>query len=170
VSRNREDLTQALPSSIAFALTLAAALPAEAETIYKQQQPDGSIVYSDHRIKGAKLLYKVSIPDELTPPAAQAAAPGPNAEAVTLNKRLRERSDALDRAQREIVGAGQALDKARRELDVGKEPLGGEAQSSAMGGTRVLPQYYDRVKKLEDKVAQAQARLDRAYEAWNQLR
>ncbi len=147
---------------------LAAALPAQAATIYKQQLPDGSIVYSDHRIKGAKLIYKVNIPDEL--PAAQAVAPRPNAEAAALDKRLRERSEALDRAQREIVDAWQALEKAKRQLEAGKEPLAGEVQSSAMGGTRVLPQYYDRIKKLEDSVAQAQARLDRAYEAHNQLR
>jgi hypothetical protein len=149
---------------------LAAALPANAETIYKQQLRDGSIVYSDHRIKGAKLLYKVSIPDEPTPPVGQAAPPRPNADAGALDKRLRERSEALDRAQREIVSAGQALEKAKHQLDAGKEPSGVEVQSSAMGGTRVLPEYYDRVKKLEDSVAQAQARLDRAYEARNQLR
>ena len=149
---------------------LAAGVPAEAGTIYKQQLPDGSVVYADHRIKGAKLLYKVSIPDEMAPPVGQAAAPRPKAEAPALDKRLRERSEALDLAQREIVGAGQALEKAKHQLEAGKEPLPGEIQSSAAGGSRVLPEYYDRVKKLEDGVAQAQARLDRAYEARNQLR
>jgi multidrug efflux pump subunit AcrA (membrane-fusion protein) len=149
---------------------LAAALAAEAETIYKQQLPDGSVVYADHRIKGAKLLYRVSIPDEQTQPADQAAASRSKAEAAMVDKRLRARSEALDRAQREIVDAEQALQKVKRQLEAGKEPVGGEVQSSAMGGTRVLPQYYDRIKKLEESVAEAQARVDRAYKARNQLR
>jgi len=149
---------------------LGAALAAGAEAIYKQQLPDGSVVYSDHRIKGAKLLYKVSIPDEPTAPVGQAAPPGAKTEAAALDQRLRERSDAFDLAQREIISAEQALEQAKRQLDAGKEPLPGEIQSSAMGGSRVLPEYYDRVKKLEDSVAQAQARLARAYEARNQLR
>ncbi len=44
-------------------MTLAVALPAVAQKIYKQQLPDGSVVYADHRIKGAKLLYQVTLPD-----------------------------------------------------------------------------------------------------------
>jgi hypothetical protein len=157
---------------VCVSLLLAVALPAAANTIYKQQLPDGRIVYADHRIKGAKLLYKVDTPDAQTPAAAASAAARPNAqaEAAALDKRLRERSAALERAQRDIIDAGQALEQAKRELELGKEPLGSELQSSAMGGTRVLPQYYDRLKKLEQGVAQAQARADRAYEALNQLR
>lgn len=159
-----------LRAFICASLLLAAALPAGANTIYKQQLPDGRIVYSDHKIKGAKLLYKVDMPDAQTPAAAPAARPNAKAEAVALDRRLRERSAALERAQREIVDAGQALNQAKRELELGKEPLPSEMQSNAMGGTRVLPQYYERLKKLEQGVAQAQARADSAYEALNQLR
>jgi len=151
-----------------YASLLAAVLPAAANTIYKQQLPDGRIVYSDHRIKGAKLLYKVDMPDAQAP--APGARPDSKTEAAALDRRLRERSAALERAQREIVDAGQALNQAKRELELGKEPLPSEMQSNAMGGTRVLPEYYERLKKLEQGVARAQARADGAYEALNQLR
>ena len=146
------------------------ALPAAANTIYKQQLPDGRIVYADHRIKGAKLLYKVDMPDAQTPAAPPAARPDVKADASALERRLRERSAALERAQRDIVEAGRALEQAKHELEVGKEPLASEMQSNAMGGTRVLPQYYERLNKLEQSVTQAQARADRAYDALNQLR
>jgi len=152
-------------------MTLAVALPAVAQKIYKQQLPDGSVVYADHRIKGAKLLYQVTLPDAELPPPARADASGTSAaDAAALDKRLRERANALDRTQREIVAAERALEEAKRQLEVGKELLPGEIQSSATGGTRVLPQYHDRIKKLEDNVAQAQIRLDRVYSERNQLR
>lgn len=155
---------------IAVGMTLAVALPAGAQKIYKQQLPDGTVVYADHRIKGAKLLYQVTMPDAQAQPVERAAPSRPNAESAALDKRLRERANALDRAQREVVEAELALGEAKRQLEAGKELLPGEIQSSATGSTRLLPEYHDRVKKLEDDVAKAQARLDRAYSARNQLR
>ncbi len=151
-------------------MTLAVALPAGAQKIYKQQLPDGTVVYADHRIKGAKLLYQVTMPDAQAQPVERAAPSRPNAESAALDKRLRERANALDRAQREVVDAERALGEAKRQLEAGKELLPGEIQSSATGSTRLLPEYHDRVKKLEDDVAKAQARLDRAYSERNQLR
>jgi hypothetical protein len=155
---------------IVVGMALAVAVPAVAQKIYKQQLPDGSVVYADHRIKGAKLLYQVTMPEEQAPPVARADASVASGEAAALDKRLRERSSALDRAQREIVDAERALEEAKRQLEVGRELLPGELQSSATGGTRVLPEYYDRIKKLEDNVAKAQIRLDRVYSERNQLR
>ena len=151
-------------------MTLAVALPAMGQKIYKQQLPDGSVVYADHRIKGAKLLYQVEMPDTLVPPAARVGASGPGADTAALDKRLRERAVALDRTQREVVDAERALAEAKRQLEVGKELLPGEIQISATGGSRVLPEYYDRIKKLEENAAKAQTRLDRAYSERNQLR
>jgi hypothetical protein len=152
-----------------IAVALAVAVPATAQKIYKQQLPDGSVVYADHRIKGAKLLYQVTMP-EAPPPTGRADAAGPSVDAAALDKRLRERAAALDRAHREIVDAERAFEEARRRLEEGKELQPGEIQSSATGTTRVLPEYYDRIKKLEDNVARAQTRLDRVYSERNQLR
>lgn len=155
---------------VVVGMTLAVALPAVAQRIYKQQLPDGSVVYADHRIKGAKLLYQVEMPDVPAPPAARADAAGSSADAAALDKRMRERARALDRTQREIVDAERALEEAKRQLEAGKELLPGEIQTSAAGGTRVLPEYYDRIKKLEENATKAQTRLDRAYSERNQLR
>jgi hypothetical protein len=155
---------------IAVGMMLAIVLPAGAQKIYKQQLPDGTVVYADHRIKGAKLLYQVTITDAPPQPVEQAAASHPDAETVALDKRLRERAQALELAQLEIVDAGRALEAAKHRLEAGKEPLPGEMQSTAMGATRLLPQYSERLRQLEDDIAKAQARLDRAYVHNNQLR
>jgi chromosome segregation ATPase len=141
-----------------------------AQKIYKQQLPDGSVVYADHRIKGAKLLYQVAVPDEAPAPVARGEASARSAEAAALDQRLRERTTTLDRAHREIVVAERAVEDAKRQLETGKELLPGELQNSATGGTRVLPEYFDRIKKLEDNVTKAQTRLDRVYSERNQLR
>ena len=155
---------------IVVGMTLAVALPAVAQKIYKQQLPDGSVVYADHRIKGAKLLYRVEMPDVPAPPAVRADAARSSADTAALDQRLRERTRALDRTQREIVDAERAVEEAKRQLEVGKELLPGEIQTSAAGASRVLPEYYDRIKKLEENAAKAQTRLDRAYSERNQLR
>ena len=155
---------------IVVGMTLAVALPAVAQKIYKQQLPDGSVVYADHRIKGAKLLYRVEMPVVPAPPAVRADAARSSADTAALDQRLRERTRALDRTQREIVDAERAVEEAKRQLEVGKELLPGEIQTSAAGATRVLPEYYDRIKKLEENAAKAQTRLDRAYSERNQLR
>jgi len=160
-------LTRAL-IIVFIGMALAVAVPALGQPIYKQELPDGTVVYADHRIKGAKLLYRVTMPDLQAP--GQAAPRRSSADAAGLDKRLRERANALDRAQREVVEAERALADAKHQLEVGKELMPGEIQSSATGTTRVLPQYYDRVKKLQDEVANAQLRLDRAYAARNELR
>jgi chromosome segregation ATPase len=155
---------------IVVGMTLLIAQPAAAQKIYKQRLPDGSVVYADHRIKGATLLYQVTLPDEQEAPTARTDASAKSAEAAALDKRLRERASALDRVQREVVDAERALEEAKHQLEVGKELLPGELQSSATGGTRVLPEYHERIKKLEDNVARAQVRLDRVYSERNQLR
>jgi len=155
---------------VLIAVGMALALPGAAQKIYKQQLPDGSVVYADHRIKGAKVLYQVTMPDAPAAPVARPDASAQNADAAALDKRLRERTGALDRAQREVVVAERSLEEAKRQLEVGKELLPGEIQTSATGGTRVLPAYYDRIKKLEEDVARAQVRLDHVYSERNQLR
>jgi len=155
---------------IAAGATLAIALEAGAQDIYKQQLPDGTVVYADHRIKGAKLLYQMSIPDAHSQPIERPAPSRPNPEAAAVDKRLRERGSALERAHREVVDAERGLAEAQRQLEIGRELRPGEIQSSANGNTHVLSGYFDRIKKLEENVNNAQERLDRAYSERNQLR
>ncbi len=154
-------------AGVLAAFLLGAASPAPAKTIYKIQMPDGRIVYSDEIIEGGKILDQAEV--KQAPAATPAPAPSAaEAEAVTL--RLRERMAQIDRAHEEIVSAAQALEQAKRRLEAGKEPLAGERQGQAGGGARLSPQYFERVRELENDVAQAQARLDHAYRNFNEVR
>lgn len=162
-------MTRALSFALAVTL-LAVTYSAAAKKIYKQQLPDGSVVYADHRIKGAKLMYEVAMPDDLPPATPPAAAAASKTDRAALELRMRERARALDGVHREVVEAERALQLAKQQLEAGRELLPGELQVSATGGTRVLPEYHERIKQLEDNVAKAQTRLERAYSERNQLR
>jgi hypothetical protein len=141
----------------AIGLTLAVALPAVAQKIYKQQLPDGSVVYADHRIKGAKLLYLVTMPEGQAPPSLRADAAPPEADGAARDKRLRERASALDRVQRETCRRGTASTRQSVNSKWAKSCCP-RAPKLGHGWHRVLPEYYDRIKKLEDNVAKAQVR------------
>ena len=80
------------------------------------------------------------------------------------------KSNPLDAATQEVAAAESALQAAKRRLELGREPLPGERLGLAGGGTRLSPDYETRVASLEREVADAEARVARAYAARNALR
>jgi hypothetical protein len=61
-----------------------------------------------------------------------------------------------------VTAARAQLERARRELDAGREPLPGERLHGAEGDSRLSPAYFLRQARLEEAVSHAQARLDAA--------
>jgi hypothetical protein len=143
-------------------------LPALAQTIYKVQMPDGSILFTDTPPPEAKVLEERT--SKATPPRAPAgktvqtplSPPPPGTPKGTVNK--------LDTAAAEITAAERDLTIARRKLELGREPLPGERLGLKGGGTRLSPEYEARVSLLEQDVAAAEARLRRAHDARNAAR
>ena len=155
------------PASIRIAArVLAAALlalagPALAQTLYKYARPDGSLVYSDKPIKGARLLERFTLVPT-APPApqrapAQADAPRPQAPSGRP-------PSALDLADAEVRAALQAVEDARARLEEGVEPLPGERLGIVGAKTsRLSDEYFARVQQLEDELRAASDRLEQAY-------
>ena len=152
---------------VALALALAPPLAA-ADTVYKYQRPDGKVVYSDVPLRGAKLIGRFELVP--SPPRGGArgdAAPG----SADVSGRAERRIAALDSADAEIKAAEQALKDAEERQQAGVEPLPGErlgnvgARSSRLG-----QQYFERQQALAAEVAEARARLERAYRMRNELR
>ena len=151
------------------ALLALAATCAAQQTAYKYQRPDGSYVYSDKPIKGAKLVDKISLEPRtqgVLPPAPP-TVPYPS---TTVDNAARARSAALDAADTEVRAAQQAVDQARERLQQGVEPLAGERVGNANGTTRLRDDYFTRVQDLEQDLKDALARLDQAYQKRNEAR
>jgi hypothetical protein len=81
-----------------------------------------------------------------------------------------DRSTELDKAYQELVAAQRALDEAKTQREQIEEPQPGERIGTAKGGSRLLPEYFERQRTSErDRIA-AERRYERALERWNELR
>jgi hypothetical protein len=80
------------------------------------------------------------------------------------------KSSAIDAAIAEVNEAERALQLAKRKLELGREPMAGERLGLKGGGSRLTPEYEARLEGLERDVANAELRLQRAYEARNAAR
>jgi hypothetical protein len=154
-----------------FALSSAVA----AQTIYKVQTADGAILFTDSPPPGSKILdERVSKP---SPKPAASTAPAPSKPIILPGPgpdpsmpRVMPKSNSLDAAVQEVAAAETALQVAKRRLELGREPLPGERLGLAGGGSRLSPDYETRIASLEREVADAEARVAKAYAARNALR
>lgn len=147
--------------------------PAAAQTIYKVQMPDGSILFTDAPPQGGKVLEERdarSAPRPARAPTASAPVsqlPGISSEPTRAAPAGRM---TLDAAIGEINTAEAALAAAKRRLELGREPLPGERLGLAGGGSRLTDEYHARIAGLEKEVAAAEVRVKAAYAARNSVR
>jgi hypothetical protein len=150
--------------------TLLAAHAAQAQTVYRSVMPDGSIVYGDKAVQGARDAREIELPP---PPALEPepAAQRPGGPARVAADPVPPAGMTLDAAQAEVVRASQALDRARAAQASGREPLAGETVGTAIPGRMRRTDAYElRQKALGDAVEAAQRRLDAALDRRNALR
>jgi Domain of unknown function (DUF4124) len=150
---------------------LCAVLPclAAAQTIYKVQMPDGSVLFTDTLPPEAKILEQRQGKSPARPAASNPATPATPTTQVPPQGigfdgsavQPARKSSALDTAMAEV---------AKKKLELGREPLAGERLGLKGGGSRLSPEYEARVEGLERDVANAELRLQRAYEARNAAR
>jgi hypothetical protein len=80
------------------------------------------------------------------------------------------RSAELDKAVEDARAAYLALQEAEKQRDQGLEPLPGERQGSAAGGSRPTEEYRGRQAQLELEVEAARRRYEAALKRWNDLK
>lgn len=159
-------------------ITIVCLLPclAVAETIYKVQLPDGSIMFTDTPPPGAKVLEEREAKSSPRPAvrttaptsgAGRQPMPGPLGEPAQVSA---PKARPIDAAMQEIEAAERAVQVAKRRLELGREPLPGERLGLAGGGSRLSPEYEARVAGLEREVADAESRLTKAHAARNAAR
>jgi uncharacterized protein DUF4124 len=165
-------MTSILRSVALAAALFAAAGPALAQVVYKYQRRDGTFVYSDEPIKGARLIERLRLVPK-APAAPQPAAPqaaGP-AEQAPDESGPSARAAELDAADAEVRAAEQAVEDAKARLQQGQEPLPGERLANVGGRTSRLTQaYFARVENLEQDLRDANDRLEQAYDRRNRAK
>jgi hypothetical protein len=149
-------------------------LLAWAQSIYKVQMPDGSILFTDTVPADAKVLEER---------AARSARPVPSAPARTATTTTTTSSSgpmmpapaprsraAVESAANNVQNAERELAVAKRALETGREPLPGERLGLKGGGSRLSPEYDERIRTLEQAVAEAETKVKRAYDTRNASR
>lgn len=138
-----------------FGLALTA-LAAQAQNYYYQSiMPDGRTIVGDKPVPGAKDVKKIPLrAGNISAPLSSPAQPG--AAGATSQQ------PSLDTATADVQSAQMELDTAKAALEAGREPKPAERIGIAGGGTRLTDAYPQRIKSLEDAVANAQKRLDDA--------
>ena len=153
---------------VALVLALAPAVAA-AQSVYKYQRPDGSTVYSDVPLSGARLIGRFELVPVPSPAKAEPARPERGA-AKNPDELAHQRVQDLDAADAAIKAADQSLKEALERQQAGVEPQPGERLGNVGGRSRLTPDYFERQRALAAEVDAARARLDEAYRQRNQLR
>lgn len=160
-----------LAAGFAFAPLMAAA-----QTIYKVQMPDGSVMYTDSVPSGGKVLEEreakttprvSTVPNQaagksVVPGAVVRPSTGP---AITGVPSPGARPPGKNVMPPDVNTSERELAVARRKLELGREPLPGERRGLAGGGSRLTPEYEARIAALEREVAAAEAKLKSAYDS-----
>jgi len=127
-------------------------LQATAE-VERSVDKQGNVTFSDKPVAGSVSSESVSID-----------APAPSSDRV--NKSQRESQAIIDKAKRsqqQPVSTGQSgvskkqsVENARKQLDQAKVIGDNDRRGKAGGGSRLTPEYLDRVKAAEKNLEQAE--------------
>jgi hypothetical protein len=144
------------------ALALAASL-AHAQTVFRSDMPDGSVVYGDKPAPGAKETKKITLPPSnisTTPrQTAPASKPTPAPASAPAAKK-----PAVDTPDAQVTRAEEELKAAQAALEAGRNEKEGDRVGMVGGHARLSEAYFERIKSLEAAVAAAQKKLEDAYE------
>jgi len=136
--------------------------PAAAQAVKKYVTPEGRVIYSDQPVPGAREAGEVAPPRPVSPEEREAARRTAERDASALQRFERKGGDAGGPQQAQVQDLEANLERARKQLADGKDPLPGERTGTAGGGSRLNDQYWARQKANEAAVAKAQKALDDA--------
>ena len=158
----------------AICLTAVPLLASGQQMIYKIQMPDGTVMYSDSVPSGGKVLEEreaKSTPRVTTLPGQPTTKGGVPAQPAVITRPpgspapgMRSMAPAKS-APESVSAAERELAVAKRKLELGREPLPGERLGLKGGGSRLTPEYEARIAGMEREVANAEAKVKRAYDA-----
>ena len=132
-------------------LLAAFTLPAAADAI-RSVDKDGNVTFSDKPAPGSVEAKKISIDAPPPPPQERMTESQREAQAI-IDKANRSQPPRDAASQSESMqNTRQDLESARKQLDEAKIVREGDRQGKAGGGTRLTPEYQERVRKAEQAV------------------
>lgn len=130
-----------------------AAFQVSAETAYRSVDEQGNVIFSDKPVEGTVQEEKIHID-----------APAPSAE---QQQDARQRAAELHKAAGKAGASGapdrasqrrsdkQAVQDAEKRLEDAVQVREGDRQGTAGGGSRLTPEYQERVREAEAEVERA---------------
>ena len=141
-----------------IAALLFGASAALAQPVFKSTMPDGKIVYGEKPVPGAAKVETMEPPPAKTG-ISTAISPEEKARAEAAAKQRAATVSADTARQARLDAARKAVKDAELAIEKGKEPLPGERQGLAGGGSRLTESYFERQKSLENQLAKARQSL-----------
>lgn len=168
-------------SALALLGIVAASLvsgPGHAQQLWKYIDKDGKVIYSDkppkpgEKAEEVKFDAKANVIESKKAPGAAApgaAAADAAAKSAAVDARVAARTAARDAAEQRVDLARQELDRAKKNLETGKDPTPGDmlvavGRGATKGSNKIVyrPEYYERVAALENAVKAAEKKLEDA--------
>ena len=142
---------------IIFALLLTMLSLHAAAEAFRSVDKDGNVTFSDAPVPGSVESETINI--DAAPPPQERMTESQREAQATIDKanRIQPQQDTAGQA-RDIqnTSAGQDLESARRQLEQSKVVGEGDRQGKAGGGTRLTPEYHERVQHAEQAVKDAE--------------
>ena len=139
-------------------LLVATALPAAAEVV-RSVDKEGNVTFSDQPVKGSVESSSIKI-DAPAPSGKELTESQKEAQDI-IHKANQIPSTSQDKGQA-VTAAEKNLGSAVAELEAAKVVGEGDRKGTASGGSRLTPEYLERVKDAEENVAKAQKQLEKA--------
>jgi hypothetical protein len=138
------------------------ALPGMSEVI-RSVDKDGNVTFSDEPVPGSVTATPVTIEAYKPTPREAAESEQQAQETIQRADQLQRQVDAKEAEKAARIKAAQtSLDTATAHLQEVQVVREGDRQTLAGGGTKLTPQYLQRVQEAEQQVRQAQKQLDAA--------
>lgn len=127
---------------------------AEAERSVDTQ---GNVTYSDKPVAGSVKSDRISIDAPAPSPDRINESKQDSQQIIDKANRSQQQRDTASKtdAQRNKT-SGQQVENARKQLEKSKVVGEGDRKGKAGGGTRLTPEYHERVKAAEDNLKRAQ--------------
>lgn len=160
------DKRSRLPISVLMAFILLP-MTIHGEQIYKYVDDKGVVSYSTQPPENAQKVKQLDVSTKGAPLSAserQRRVEQFRAQHRQNMARSKSNNEQAQPLQEQVVAAKREVAVKEKALAEGQEPQPGERQAykKAGGGfgSRLKPEYFSRIKKLEDELIQARKKLD----------